>query len=684
MKKGVAVVFIFAVLILSLTMVSAFSFAGFFKDLFGFGDNKPVIEGAPVDNAGFIRVYVYKEGSEKLIRNVNVTIYDDSLTEVDTRKSRSGRVTFLNIPLVFSEQVLKLYDDRREEAPKVYSYDTRTYYIDVSAKGYKPKVVEHSYIQGDESEVIIHLEKNGLINSFFTGNTVSEESEEEVSAVEEEDLHRFQDRVSYPLKLGSEEDIFPSDTCKLILNEIRVSPFAEDRKPFNIEGSLRTTGHCSGEYLVSLSLGDVSEVTINGNGEVPFTLGPFTKRYGNGIGALECPVISVAEILDDGQIGFSSAIGFRLPVAACDDPELCSTGTGEDVKTACEAYLDGDCGATAYEQLCEWEREEFDGSQSWCAYSPQNGGSPGGGGREALDHAIRQDVGKQCCFCGYDAKPRDLSHVDGFMESCRKLFSNSFDHIDSGSGCEVTEVFSMQIADKALKQLGEDHQCKGEIIMYSVAHGSSDSWSGWTAEDSESQFVATTENLVEVAKLCLTSFPNNDIHLVSGGCKSFMWNGETKRYMSRLKRHMSKLKSITGKDQVLTMTGAQVSEVFDLGYANPNYKMSGLVPTGKDELTFLLRDYAIDNWILRRSYEITPHCVEEKLSYCKNEGVPCPSPSGIDHSCLDKDGSETYQYCCPHKFNEKDLFDGLYSKTGVDYPDGCPNLIPKTPYTYLP
>lgn len=587
-------------------------------------------DGACLSNSegGSMKISVIDAETQRPLKDAEVTLYDDSLTEIETKKTtQSGVTTFTNSPLQFSKEVLSLYQEKGKSAPQVNKLDTRTYVVDVAIPGYASQVAELEFIEGKDSMISISLKK--LISNDFrvaTGNAVIDNFQKTESSVSQSS-----EDSGVLLKMGSQESLLDQSQCKILVEELTAEPMPEDFKPFLVKGFLRTTKHCSGTFRVTLSFAPDKVVTITGKGSVPFTINSIETSHGNAAGGLDCPFLKVEEIVKTSTGGASISVGFRMPVLACNDPLKCPYG---EQQTACDRYFNGDCAASSREGMCEWEREKTQ-EDPWCTSIPKNGGAPAGGGRGNLDYAMRQDVGKQCCFCGIDAYPKDEINKIQFEQRCQSFFDKTIEPFrsDPSFKCEVNETFALQLTDKVLKQVSKMYKCKDNVKILISAHGNPVSSSRDTATDRSSQYFNTNQNLFEVSRICLASFPHNNIDISSISCETF-------NYWSDMKKYLSRLKSFVGKDQTLTLNGNQLSGFF--------------------------ADFKDNAYTLKRTVVITPACMTIKLGSCKKEGTSCSPPNNYNHPCLDENRKETTQRCCSVVSWARLIgMDGAFTKPGV-------------------
>lgn len=671
MKKSAIFILIFTVIILSVSLVSAFSITSFFKNLFGFGDNTSLIEGAPEDNAGFIRVYVYKEGTKNLVRNSEVTIYDDSLTEMDFRKSKSGRTTFLNTPLEFSEELLKAYSNIKEEPPIVYSYDSRTYYIDAYTSGYEPQVIDFVYTEGEEKSIEVNLVPS---SNTITGNNVV--------LVPQEEVPKRAPTINYPgpggslLKLGK-QDLFDKSKCTFVVDGVSISSIVHDGEEFFVRGFLRSTKHCSGNFRLSLSIDPSQETRIQGTNRISFELGPYKSTHGNMAGGLECPTLIIDEMINNKFVGSGMVVGVRLPVLACNDPEICPSsvkciaeadfgpddergvecsdryfdtevngyktvrGFYSEPQSACDAYFKGDCASHLLGQTCDFELETID-EDVQCSY-PKNGGAPAGGGQRLLELAVRdsapEDVGNQCCFCGYDSIHSDRTAL---RSSCEEFFDNKVGSFadDPSFRCDVKKIIRLQNWESELEETSRNNFCKDPIAIAISSHGSPISTGKFSPEG---KFSATCQNVKEIIKSCVKIFPESDLNVYSWSCQTFKSKNE-------LDTHIKEIQLIQGEDQLITMVGNELNGWF----------------TSKEEL----------ECTIQRTIISSPSCFSIKPESCKQEGAMCGPKGDTVFACLDDDGTQTTQLCCDRDvvFEESlDIRDrGIFTKPGTA---SCP--LPK-------
>lgn len=624
--------------------------------------------GACILNGGLMKVSVRDADSEQAIPNAEVTLYDDSLTEIEVQKTgQDGSAVFKNTPLKPSQNILDLYQERGIQAPQVFRFDSRTYSFDISALGYEPQVVDMVFTEGNDTHITVALQRTSSLNSVdtITGYAIADKGEAIAS-----DGETISPMIQYPeegdalLKLAPQAPFADKSRCRILVEGLRASPFPEDRKPFTIKGFLRTTKHCSGTYHISVSFDPENSATIKGKGRIPFALGPLTQSYGNAVGGLACPSITLQEIVGGQQsAGVIANVDFRLPVLACNDPNVCSTGTrcipeDEEVdtvdshivaqecestlydpekdnyktvkgkyisrQTACESYFKGDCGNQSRGRMCE-----FEGQGPRCT-SPKNGGAPGGGAQRLLELSARKYIGKQCCFCGYDTKLPSAA----VRFQCNSFFDGAFGFkaTDPSFKCEVREMIPILQWDQKLQELSERHLCKTPINAFIIAHGNPDpNYKGPYPIPADK--VLTCENTAELIGVCISNFPEKDIVFKSNACEVF-------RYTENAGKYLKVLESYLGEDQVVDIYGNVLDGFF----------------RDKDS-----------QCTLQQHFTVAPKCSSGTPSSCKEANELCAPSNNIEKTCIDKEGKQTKQQCCPASLSA--INQKLAEKKWWDYPE---------------
>ncbi|MBS3136445.1 discoidin domain-containing protein [Candidatus Woesearchaeota archaeon] len=493
------------------------------------------------NNAGLMHITILDADTEKLVKNAEVRIYDDSLTEIEV-KTGNGKVTFQNYPILFEEGILALYRENGEKAPKINRFDSREYFADVAAPGYEPKLISWYFTEGKDSEATVYLSKD-TTGFGITGYAVA--LKELIPSSEANSGDAFSDsNFNVPLKLAPQ---FPqSGKCAFRFEKLSASPVPEDFGRFNVKGILRTTKHCSGIYDLSLSLSDVQVVRVTGVGSVPFIFEGIVRVHGNAAGGLDCPSLTVQEILDEDHwiFGTEVSVGFRLPVLACNDPTLCPIGGGDgesEPVSACQSYLKGECAAQLNGALCDWE-------EPFCS-GPLNGGSPAGGGADQLKQKILQEDGQRCCFCGYDTKidAGFYSETDGKGEGianvtqkwCNEFFSGGLGlkQRDPSFRCDVKEVIPILEWESNIKELSEKYSCKDPIAFTVVSHGHYDP-DLRTEPDEDRDFTLTCSTFTDITEICLQNFPGRSIFYGGESCQAFSSEEGIDRHLSWLQPYL--------------------------------------------------------------------------------------------------------------------------------------------------
>ena len=626
------------------------------------------------EEGGSISVNVVDADSGRPIKYAEVTLYDDSLTEIETQEaSRKGLAVFKNEPIQFTDEILSLYEENGKDVPAINMLDSRIYYIDVAAEDYGPQIVEYEFVEGNKESLTVYLSKG---DSGFSGSITGDAVRIGVAKKEPEVFH-FPKPGGVLLKLGPHEQLTDSPRCRLLVDAFSASSVPEDGKPFEFQGFLRDSKYCSGTYKVSMSLDSEKHIIVKGKGRMPFTIGPFSQSFGNAAGGLACPFIEVVELLDESQTsGDSISVGFRLPVLACNDPEIClgtarcmaanegildgestrpvkleenpegtcdtlDPSTGEAVKgtmysgiTACSRYFNGDCLASSRGGLCEFEQDALD---PWCSNTPKRGGSPGGGGRELIEQSILQDIGKQCCFCLYDSKGKDSEEL---KKSCGYFFDGTIKPLPAGTtlNCEVKEEIPIQNIKTGINEVAKKYLCKRPPTVFISAHGYSSSLSVFKYDSSSqlaanSGFTATCQNFREVTTICASTFPGQDMLLQADSCMVFEKEDEIVNYLRNIP---------LDEYQVVNFVGNIL-----YGWFNPEME---------------------DSCTLKRIVTVSPQCMSITPGSCRKHGATCGTSAklGIAHPCIDQNGVRTTQRCCGEYLFKNAFWNIFFSEPGEE------------------
>jgi hypothetical protein len=499
-------------------------------------------------------------------------------------------------------------------------------------------VTELVFVEGQDAAIEVSLQKNVIASGGISGRVVE--------AVE--DIKKPSALIQIPptggvlLKLGLQPPLVDKSRCRIIISDVSASPLPEDKKEFMLSGFLTVTKHCSGTYKVSSSLDFTREVSVSGKGRVYFTLGPYISSSGNAVGGLLCPKLSAQEeppsYFDpeyEQWNGISVDVPFRLPILACNDPEKCPYGAYNEKTgkkgTACDRYFKSDCGASSREQSCEFEQE-----LPACT-NPLNGGAPVGGGSGLLQQNIAQEVGKQCCFCGYDAKGEDSARQKEDCQTFFKKVTGSF-KFDPSFKCEIAEEIPLPEWQQRVKELSAKHLCKMPLAIQIEAHGTSSSkYYKYDQYTPNNQFITTCRNLREVTRMCVGPYPDHTIDIYANSCEVFQNNDPD------IEKYATHVQTFLGEDQVVSWTS--------------NILYGFMTSPGKT------RETADENvCTLQKTVTISPSCISVKLQPCRKESTLCGPAYGISYACLDANGVQTTQMCCKHSiFNSKF---GVFSKPG--------------------
>ncbi|MBS3135537.1 hypothetical protein J4401_01090 [Candidatus Woesearchaeota archaeon] len=116
-----------------------------------------------IQNGGSIKVHVFDSDSKKPIRNAEVALYDDSLTEIEAGKTtRKGLMIFNNAPIEFNEDIMALYKEDGKSIPEINKLDSRIYYIDIAAPGYGAHVTSVDFAEGIDSIINVYLFRDSI------------------------------------------------------------------------------------------------------------------------------------------------------------------------------------------------------------------------------------------------------------------------------------------------------------------------------------------------------------------------------------------------------------------------------------------------------------------------------------------------------------------------------------------